>query len=101
MGVAEVWTVVSGEQGTTGVREAIVTTQLMNDGKLTIEDYQQSWAQDPYEVTYAGVDRSALRFASDDESYDEQSPDHPLSKVRRVLATLPSAVRTESGGPGS
>jgi hypothetical protein len=99
--VAEVWTIVSGERETTGVREAIVTTQLMNEGKLTIEDYQRSWAQDPYDVTYGGVDRSALRFVSDDESYDEQFPDHPLSKVRRVLATLPSAVRIESGGPGS
>jgi hypothetical protein len=99
--VAEVWTIVCGERGTTGVREAIVTTQLMNEGKLTIEDYQRSWAQDPYDVTYSGVDRRALRFVSDDESYDEQFPDHPLSKVRRVLATLPSAVGVESGAPGS
>jgi hypothetical protein len=38
--VAEVWTIVSGERERTGVREATVTTQLMNDRKLTIEDYQ-------------------------------------------------------------
>ena len=31
--VIPVWTVVSGERGTTGVREAIVTTQLMKTGK--------------------------------------------------------------------
>jgi hypothetical protein len=99
--VADVWTIVSGERGTTGVREAIVTTELMNDGKLTIEDYQRSWAQDPYDETYSGVDRKVLRFVSDDARYDERFPDHPLSKVRRVLATLPSAVRVESGGPGA
>lgn len=99
--VADVWTIVSGERGTTGVREAIVTTQLLKAGKLTIEDYRRSWAQDPYDAAYGGVERSALRFVSDDESYDAQFPDHPLSKVRRVLATLPSAVRIESGGPGS
>jgi hypothetical protein len=99
--VNPVWTVVSGERGMTGVREAIVTAQLMTTGKLTIEDYKRSWAQDPYDSTYRGVDRRVLRFVSDDESYDEQFPDHPLSKVRRILATLPSAVRIESGAPSS
>jgi hypothetical protein len=96
--VADVWTIVSAERGTTGIREAIVTAQMMNDGTLTIEDYETSWAQDPYAPTYRGVDRSVLRFASDDERYDGQFPDHPLSKVRRMLAALPGAVQVESGG---
>jgi hypothetical protein len=94
--VSRVWTVVSGERGTTGVREAIVTTELMKAGRLTVADYQLSWAQDPYDVNYCGVDRSVLRFMSDDESYDEQFPDHPLSKVRRVLAVLPKSVQIDS-----
>ena len=55
---------------------------------------QQS-AQDPYEPSYERVDRKVLRFMSDDEAYDEQFPDHPLTKVRRVLATLPGYVRIE------
>jgi hypothetical protein len=94
-----VWTVVSGERGTTGVREAVVTAQLMSAGRLTIEDYKRSWAQDPYEPAYRGVDRKVLRFVSDNEAYDEQFPEHPLSKVRRVLANLPSSVRFDSGTP--
>jgi hypothetical protein len=94
--VSRVWTVVSGERGTTGLREAIVTTELMNAGRLTIESYKRSWAHDPYDANYCGVDRSLLRFTSDDESYDEQFPEHPLSKVRRVLATLPSSVQIGS-----
>jgi len=94
---SRVWTVVSGECGTTGVREATVAAQLINAGRLTVEDYRRSWAQDPYEATYAGVDRSVLRFVSDDERYDDQFPEDPLSKVRRVLAALPSSVRMESG----
>jgi hypothetical protein len=57
---AHVWTIVSGERGTTGLREAIVTTQLMNDGGLTIEGYQQSWAQDPYDPTYSGANEEAF-----------------------------------------
>lgn len=94
---SRVWTVVSGERGTTGVREAMVTTELMNAGRLTIEDYRRSWAQDPYDPSYSRVDRSVLRFVSDDERYDEQFPEHPLSKVRRVLATLPSSVQVDPG----
>jgi hypothetical protein len=95
-GGGDVWTVVSGERGLTGIREAIVTKQLMDAGKLTIQDYKRSFAQDPYEPSYSGVDRSVLRFVSDDDVYDEEFPDHPLSKVRRVLATLPGAVRIEA-----
>jgi hypothetical protein len=87
-----VWTVVAGEHGMTGVREAVITAELMNAGALTIASYQQSWAQDPYDPAYTGVDRSVLRFMSDDRKYDERFPAHPLSKVRRVLAVLPNAV---------
>lgn len=87
-----VWTVVAGERGTTGVREAVVTATLINEGKLRPEEYELRWAQDPYEPAYRSVDRSVLRFMSDDESYDEQFPQHPLSKVRRILAALPSNV---------
>jgi hypothetical protein len=94
-----IWTIVAGERGTSGLREAIVTASLMKSGKLTVEDYERCWAQDPYEPAYHGVDRIVLRFMSDDESYDEQFSWHPLSKVRRVLAVLPRAVQFDSQRP--
>jgi hypothetical protein len=90
-----IWTVVAGERGTTGVREAVVTAELMNAGQLTLRDFEHSWAQDPYDTSYHGVDRSVLRFMSDDKSYDDRFPDHPLSKVRQVLAALPANVRLD------
>ena len=92
-----VWTIVAREHGTTGVREAIVTATLMEQGRLTLEEYRRSWAQDPYEPAYAGVDRRVLRFVSDDEVYDEQFPAHPLTKVRHVLAILPGSIRRDCG----
>jgi len=92
-----VWTIVAREHGTTGVREAIVTATLMEQGRLTLEEYRRSWAQDPYEPAYAGVDRRVLRFVSDDEVYDEQFPAHPLTKVRHVLAILPGSIRLDCG----
>jgi hypothetical protein len=87
-----IWTVVAGERGMTGVREAVVTAQLISEGKLAPKDYERRWSGDPYDPNYSRVDRSVLRFMSDDESYDAQFPQHPLSKVRQLLASLPNHV---------
>jgi hypothetical protein len=91
-----IWTVVAGERGITGVREAVVTAQLIGEGKLAPEDYERRWSGDPYDPTYSRVDRSVLRSMSDDESYDAQFPQHPLSTVRDLLASLPNHVTYDS-----
>jgi hypothetical protein len=83
-----VWAVMSGERGTTGVREAIVTGEMLEAGTLTLESYETSWAQDPYDPQYRGVDRSTLRYMSDAEEHDQRFPHHPLSKVRREVRKL-------------
>jgi hypothetical protein len=90
--VWQVWTIVDGEKGLTGMREAVITSELMNAGMLTRDDYERAWALDPYDISYRGVDRSVLRFVSDHECYDERFPEHPLSNIRRVLAKLPSCI---------
>ena len=87
-----IWMIVAGERGTSGVREAVVTAQLLKEGKLTPESYRTSWAGDPYDATYSGVDRSTMRYRSDSSEFDAMFPDHPLSKVRRELARL-AAIR--------
>jgi len=91
--IFQVWTIVAEEHGTTGIREALVAGELLSAGDLTIEDYERSWAQDPYDPNYRGVDRSVLRFVSDDQSYDSRFPQHPLSRTRSVLAKLPSSFQ--------
>lgn len=95
-GGSVVWTVVAGECRMTGIRESIVTSELMNAGKLTVDSYKRDWAQDPYDKSYRGVDRKVLRSISDDEHFDSQFPDHPLTKVRMVLAEL---ARQAQAGP--
>jgi hypothetical protein len=84
--------VVCREFGTTGVREAVVTSELIAQGRLDMKEYERIFARDPYDPGYDGVDRSVLRFMSDDETYDSRSPDHPLSKGRRILRALPAAI---------
>jgi hypothetical protein len=82
------WMVIAAERGSTGVREAVITAKLLEAGQLTLESYKASWAQDPYEPAYSGVERSTLRYLSDAEEYDAEFPDHPLTKVRRELRRL-------------
>ena len=84
--------VVCKELGTTGVREAVITAELIEQGRLDLKEYRRIFARDPYDPGYDGVDQSVLRFMSDDETYDSRFPDHPLSKVRRLLAVLPPAI---------
>jgi hypothetical protein len=96
-----VLTVTAGEHGTTGVREAEVTAQLINGGKLTVESYERVWARDPFDANYHGVKRTTLRYMSDDESYDAAFPTHPLSKLRRLLRELPEHVVFEGSSAAS
>jgi hypothetical protein len=88
-----VWTIVKGERGTTGLRAATVFATLFQAGKVTVDDFERRWAEDPYEPGYKGVDRSVLRNLADDESYDENFHWHPLSKVRYLLAAIPGNVQ--------
>jgi hypothetical protein len=91
-----IWTVVAAERGKVGAREAAVTLQLMNEEGLSVQDYEARWAQDPYDPGYAGVDRSVLRFMSDDERFDVEHPYHPLTKVRRLLRQLPGQIEIDA-----
>ncbi len=88
----QIWTVVAGERGIrAGARESTIKAELLNEAKLPVGD-ERAWARDPYQPTYKGVDFAVLRCLSDDEQYDQRFPDHPLTKVRRILATLPTTV---------
>jgi hypothetical protein len=82
-----IWMVVTLERGITGLREAEVAARLHGAGHL-IGAYEESWAQDPYEPSYSGVDRSTLRCLSDSAEYDDDFPDHPLTKMRGELRRL-------------
>ncbi len=95
---ALIWTMVAGECGTTGLREATITSELIKTGKLKVEDYERTWCKDPYDDSFCSVDRSVLRSLSDDAFYDSEFPDHPLSRVRRTLSELPDCFRLEPSG---
>lgn len=95
-GTPMVWTIVDGETGTTGVREAIIMAELIKStNPQTEEDLMKLWGKDPYDITSLGVDSRVRRFTSDGEEYDERFPDHPLTRVRRFLVELRTWLESE------
>jgi tetratricopeptide (TPR) repeat protein len=93
------------EHGTTGVREAVVTSHLAQLGALQFDADTQTacikgwkpsgasaeaggstsiggWFQDPYDPDWTGP---ALYAVSDDERLDSVFPTHPLSRARHIL----------------
>ena len=94
----EMWVIGGGarERGTTGVREAVVTARLAEEGRLEIDHLLtpdasgagrriRNWFRDPYDPEYPG---RILRSVADDEEYDALLPHHPRSRLRRTLSTV-------------
>ena len=66
------------ETGVTGVREAIVCDTLLQSGA-------------PVESVAALVTKHA-----DSQEYDARFPDHPLSRLRRVLSHLEATLQIDA-----
>ncbi len=83
--------VLAAELGTTGLRDNIVIGALLQEGKIQIETDGQirGWARDPYMEQWQAA---CLRNESDDEKYDEQFPDHPLSRLRKIIAHIKNTI---------
>lgn len=80
------------EIGTTGVRDAMVLDMLMQEGVVAFDPETATiagWAADPYDPTFSAP---LLSNRSDDETFDQMFPEHPLTDVRtsiyRILQTL-------------
>jgi hypothetical protein len=74
------------EVGYTGVRDAIVLDRYFQRSVETDgSGMPVGWFQDPYNPY---VKDSIMRNPSDDETYDLEFPEHPLSRVRRYCREL-------------
>lgn len=98
----------------TGIREAVLQPQLMDEGKIRIRiypfykrlyerlfkrgatGYVEGWFRDPYDPSYRGV---ILCCVSDNEEFDSQFPDHPLSRVRSILKSVRDTLRFADAPP--
>ncbi len=80
------------EQAITGLRDTLILSSLMPQDEDPQRWMEERWAQDPYEPS----DRSRLRRnLSEDEQYDAEFVDHPLSRARRHLASILRSLEVE------
>jgi TPR repeat protein len=80
------------EHGTTGVRDSVVMMEELQKQNGTASDIMEGWGADPYDPD----SRAELQCnQADAEIYDEQFPDHPLSRLRRMMTTLQDSLELD------
>ena len=68
------------------MREAVIANQLMAAGELeTGEHGFENWRFDPYDKNHK---HGTLMNLSEQELYDAQFPDHPLTQARILLKDI-------------
>jgi len=90
-----VFKIQSEEKGTTGVREAVVTSWQMNR-ELSIDLKSRQligWLDDPYDLNERGP---MTRNISERPEYDARFPGHPLSHARWVLNHLQKTMTIDN-----
>ena len=78
------------ERGLTGLREAAVFGQEAAGLGYDEQGIIIGWSADPYDPTFK---EGALRNLAEDERYDTEFPNHPLSRLRRYLAEIEPTIR--------
>lgn len=96
---------VSVDEGQTGGREAIVNMQRLAIGEISIDALMTGGKGpvpipgtnfDPYDASH---DDGALNGLSDDPRLDALFPEHPLTFIRAVLASLSSSLEFSAESP--
>lgn len=86
------------ERGTTGERDTFVLAKLMESGEISIAGVQSgpipNWLDDPYDPSAAGP---MTRNKSERPEYDDEFPDHPLTRARALLSHLERTVAIANG----
>lgn len=84
------------EVGTTGVRDSMVLAEALSDGRVTIDvehNELRGWVQRSSDLSMQVGFHSTL---SEGSQYDGRFPEHPLSRLRPLLAHLDQTVRVET-----
>jgi len=78
------------EVGTIGMRDTLVTNQLLVEDKIALgEDGLEGWFVDPYDASFKGGTRMNL---SESITYDSMYQDHPLSQARYLLEQIEDQI---------
>jgi hypothetical protein len=78
------------EVGPTGMRDAVIADKLLASGEVKFGDNGlDNWFFDPYDKSYKS---GTLMNLSEQEIYDSQFPDHPLTQARKWISNLEKHV---------
>ena len=80
------------EQGTTGIRDSVIGELTMRSGQVRVDNNGEisGWWADPYDPTF---ESGLARNLGEDEKYDVDFPDHPLSRLRPILRRIEGTLR--------
>ena len=84
------------EHDLSGYRDSVIMIEALRDGRVTLDPdrkIMEGWKHDPYDPTLRGGYHWNLSEATE---YDVRFPNHPLSRLRRVLAHLELTLRVTS-----
>lgn len=76
----------------TGTREAALFPGFLQHYQGNLPAAMAAWAQHPYAQ---GISGGLPRTQAEDAGWDAHFPDHPLSRVRRLLGSLAYSLRVE------
>ena len=77
------------ESGMTGIRESAVMAMLPTPKIDEKTNKIIGWCTDPYD---ASLEYEVMCNQADSREYDNQFPDHPLSRTRKFMDELPNVV---------
>ena len=79
------------ETGVTGIRDTSVLQQMLANSELVMNEQGEmvGWMRDPYDET---VQSSVMMNCAEEKKYDQEFPNHPLSRVRTDLDAIVSTL---------
>ena len=83
------------EQGTTGMRDAIVLEMMIRNGTVQLGEesrIMKGWMRDPYDDS---IHLPFMMNLSESEEFDQMFPKHPLSRVRKYLKHIEKTIKID------
>ena len=83
------------EQGTTGMRDAIVLEMMIRNGTVKIGEEEgtiKGWMRDPYDDS---IHLPYMMNLSESEKFDDMFPKHPLSRMRKFLKHIEETIKID------
>ena len=83
------------EQGTTGMRDAIILEMMIRNGTVQLGEeggIMKGWMRDPYNDS---IQLPYMMNLSESEDFDQMFPKHPLSRMRKYLKHIEETIKID------